>query len=346
MATSEAASPKMAGDRVDNFDSEPGKVRDQINKLKSDIDRLIAPDRIPPPDLGLVLFHMRMAEESLPKEQSQNEESKAWYDLVNAKLIYHQKIAPYLSGGPEEEMNLVKREIHRMWYELAVTQAHKPEINTANAADWLRWGETGLGPDPKQISYAMYCILRARGSLAKAQECVEKKYRGWMAITIEVVYLFLIPLTVIAYHWNTGMPYVDIVMAMTAQTVLHVPRHVFFWGFLGGASWCIYNAAHWSKRRLFDPYYLPWYIAHPWVSSVLGGASSLLIIGGLNSLTKGIEADKEVIPALLSLVSFIAGFSTHQVWKRLDKIVAKLFGGEDVERVRHEESQKEAHKVS
>jgi hypothetical protein len=343
MASSEAISTKMVGLGIDSFDSKPGQVRDQINELKSDIDRLIATDSIPL-DLGLVLFHLQLAEESLPKEHTQNEESKAWYDLVNAKLIYHQKMDPYFSVEPEKEMKLVKQEIGRMWYKVVIAQAHKPEINTAHAADWLRWGEVKLSQNQKDISYAMYCILRARGSLAKALECVEKKHRGWIAIAIGVFYLLLIPGTVVAYNLKTGMPYDDIVKVMSAETVLHVPRYVFLWGFLGGVSWCIYSAAHWTKRRLFDPHYLPWYIAHPWVSSVLGGASSLMIIGGLHSLTKGIEADKAVVPALLSLVSFLAGFSTHQFWKRLDKIVAKLFGGEDVERVRHEESQKEVHK--
>jgi hypothetical protein len=345
MASPKGISTKMTGGGVGSFDTKPGQVHDQINKLKSDIDMLNATNCNPPPDLGLVLYHMWLAEDSLQKEKSQKDELKAWYDLMNAKLIYHQKIAPYFSGEPNEEMNSVKQELRRMWYQVAIAQFHKPEINTAHAADWLRWGETRLNQDPKDISYAMYCILRARGSLAKAQECVEKKNRGLMAITIEVLYLLLIPVTVVAYHVNTGMLYADIVRNMTAETVLHVPRYVFFWGFLGGASWCIYNAAHWTKRRLFDPYYLPWYIAHPWVSSILGGASSLMIMGGLNSLTKGIEADKDVAPALLSLVSFIAGFSTHQVWKRLDKIVSKLFGGEDVERARHEESQKDVYKV-
>jgi hypothetical protein len=346
MASPEGLSTPMAGDGVGIFDSKPGQVHDQINKLKSDIEGLNATNCFPPPDLGLVLYHLWMAEESLRKKKSQKQELKAWYDLMNAKLIYHQEITPYFSGDPEDEMNSVKREIRRMWYQVAIAQFHKPEINTAHAADWLMWGETRLNQEPKDISYAMYCISRARGSLAKAQECVEKKHRGLMAITIEMLYLFLIPVTVVAYHANTGTAYFEIVKNMTAETVLHVPRYVFFWGFLGGASWCIYNAAHWAKRRLFDPYYLPWYIAHPWVSSLLGGASSLMIMGGLNSLTKGVEADKDVAPALLSLASFLAGFSTHQIWKRLDKIVAKLFGGEDVERVRHEESQKEVHKVS
>jgi hypothetical protein len=63
---------------------------------------------------------------------------------------------------------------------------------------------------------------------------------------------------------------------------------------------------------------------------VLGGAISPVIIGGLASLGEaGAGSTSEPRLALLSLVSFFAGFNTHKIWTLLDKTAAKLFGQED-----------------
>src|SRR5262249_40257888 len=277
---SEAASLKSAGPQANNNEQKSKSVLGQINELKSQIDGQIDSRHCPLQDLRLVLLHLRWAEDSLSKgptkrmirkRSSQDDESGAWYDLVKAKFLYRQiaehqekEIDPHVPDDLQRDVEQVKQAIHRMWYEVDETQRHKPEINTCNAADWLRWAEEALDKDGKRISYVMYCILRAQGSLTKAQECVEKKHRGWIAIRFGLAYLLAIRVTVIWYHLWTGEPYEALMKFGNPETILHVPRFVFLWGFLGGVSWCIYNAAYWSKQRLFDPYFLHWYIAHPW----------------------------------------------------------------------------------
>src|SRR5215510_10797781 len=129
MALLETSVPENASEYARKFESKPGDVRNQINKLKGEIESKIASDSPPAPGLDLVLFYLRLAEESLPEKPLRNKDSKSWYDLVNAKMIYHQKIMPYFSGGPNDKEKWVRQEIERAWHELAITQSHKPEIN-------------------------------------------------------------------------------------------------------------------------------------------------------------------------------------------------------------------------
>jgi hypothetical protein len=92
----------------------------------------------------------------------------------------------------------------------------------------------------------------------------------------------------------------------------------------------MYCAAYWAKRRLFDKHYILWYLAHPWLSAVLGGVVSLVILGGMASIggaENGLPSEPRM--ALLAIVSFFAGFNTHKVWKSLDQISAKLLGQEE-----------------
>lgn len=126
---------------------------------------------------------------------------------------------------------------------------------------------------------------------------------------------------------------------LTNTKVFQVPVFVILWGFLGGVAWCLYGAAYWSNRRLFDSHYFPWYIAHPWISAVLGAVMALLILGGLSSLGT-FDPTTDVGVALLSVVSFVAGFSTHKFWKLLDRSVAKLLGEKESERTIQEEAEK------
>jgi len=127
--------------------------------------------------------------------------------------------------------------------------------------------------------------------------------------------------------------------SIMADTTLKVPFYVFVWGFLGGVSWCIYCAAQAARFRLFDRYHLAWYFAHPWISAILGGAVACLVLGGLSGLGAMKSEDNVALATLLSLVSFVAGYSTTVVWKVLDKAVRKIFGDPDpIQRV-HEQAQ-------
>ena len=57
---------------------------------------------------------------------------------------------------------------------------------------------------------------------------------------------------------------------------------------------------------------------------MLGAAISLLIIGGMSSF--GAETQKPSGTALLSLLSFFAGFSTNLIWHVFDHRIRKLLG--------------------
>jgi hypothetical protein len=315
----------MPDDRTEHEAHSQVEIRKQISQLKTEIESQVANKDSSLLDLNLMLAQLQKAEDAL-----RTNHQKAWYELVKAKLIYYQKDSCYFSGMTDFNPDHVRRDLCRAWHQVAEAQRNIQGISTVNAADWLNWAEIAIKKEPPNISHAMYCLLRSQASLAKAEEFILKKNRGFIAIGIEVFYLLLIPTIVIIYHMVTKIDYGKIMSDGNIETILHVPRYVFMWGFLGG----------------FDPYYMAWYIAHPWVSAVLGGAVSLAISGGLNSLAKGgIDKDGPVITALLSLASFIAGFSTHQIWKRLDKMVSKSLGGEDEMHVSPVDPQKEIHKT-
>ena len=327
--------------------------------------------------LHMALSILRKAE-LLVRSRRPKKRAEAWYELKKAELLfYHQDSfcldgafkeqaeqalpagmgsTPLQSNGgaaekpeaktrPERETDRLRRGVDWMWHEVMLTQHQYPKINMSNVADWLKWGEASLNKKEPDILHAKCCLMRARASLAKAQECAEWERWGALAIFIELLYLFLVPFIVVVLARQVSE---DSVRAVgNFITALHVPRYAFFWGFLGGISWCLYNATYWTKRRLFDRHYLTWYMVHPWMSAVLGGVACLLFIGGLSSLTKSdFKFDSDVSSALLSLVSFFAGFSTHSFLRLLDRVVSKLFNSKASERSLHERSQKEVHRAS
>lgn len=230
-----------------------------------------------------------------------------------------------LSELPEkddgEARSILRKEIYNLWSRLDPVTDQEKIVNTTNCADWLTAGEELLKGEPLRRAHVMYCISRARFSLAKASECSKSRTSDMIALTVGFVYLIGLPLGIHVYaEWQDTT-----ISAVMKGAMVQVPFFVFVWGFLGGTSWSIYSAAYWSKRRLFDDSYLGWHVAHPFVSAVLGAAVSLVVLGGLTSLGDFVPGS---LPgsALLSLISFVAGFSTNTLWKYLDRTVRKLLG--------------------
>lgn len=246
-------------------------LQEQITKFKIEIEELLSQSESTlPPQMDEVLTRLQRAEKSASAD-----DPKAWYELAKAKLIFHKSGAVSMSELADGDVQALRQELYRVWGELNHVQRQKGNVNTTNAADWLNWGEKALEETRPNKSRAMYCIMRARYSLMKAQEFAEWDKWGYFAILLESLYLLGLPIGIFLYSSTMNMPLVDIM----TSAMLQVPFYVFVWGFLGGISWCIYSAAYWSKRRLFDRHYLAWYLAHPWISAVLGGAASLLVLG-------------------------------------------------------------------
>lgn len=305
------------------IDSSPKSMQNQIAEMKDEILKCLDGDSTVSFNINNVLEHLRKAEEAAGTGGSES-----WYELANAKFLFYGKDATCFSDLPDVDTKVLRNELYRTWQEILQVQRQHTHINPVNAADWLICGEKALEKDKPEKARTMYCIVRARFSLAKALECSRSNIWGLIAVLLECAYLFAIPIAVISYSAINKIPITDMGIRSFGEaiTILNVPRYVFFWGFLGGVSWCIYRAAYWAKRRLFDRYYFVWYVTHPFISAVLGGATSLLFIGGINSLSAGFSVNSQTGSALLSLISFFAGFSTNAIWKQLDNAASKIFG--------------------
>jgi hypothetical protein len=311
-------------------------VRQLIAEFKVKIDALLSDLLTPVPDMLWVLMHLEHAEKLagsvLPWRRAQ-----AWHELEQAKLAFRQALEMSTNGTqPTADVTNIKndmlwREWHDVKADLLIVQRRHAHVNIEDTINWLMWAEEALEKDKCDESRAMYCILQSRCSLVYAEECIKWTAQGLCAILIELAYLFLLPVGLLLYARSHGFTFesvvTDSVTVMMTGAVLHIPCYVYLWGFLGGTTWCLNYAALWSKKRLFDSHYLGWYIAHPWISAVLGGAVSLIILGGISSMSTTAPATPTAA-ALLSLVSFVAGFSTNSMWKLLDRTVRKILGDE------------------
>ena len=145
--------------------------------------------------------------------------------------------------------------------------ANEP-LTSTRAAGWLRRGEKALVQKTPDCVTAKYCTVMARYELIKAQESAKYYLLGYLAVLIESLYLGLTVALVVSI-FSSGTSLVE----LSNIKVFYVPVFVLVWGFLGGVAWCLYGAADWSNRRLFDGHYFPWYLAHPWISAVLSGSN-------------------------------------------------------------------------
>jgi hypothetical protein len=213
----------------------------------------------------------------------------------------------------------LRGEMDSFWHEINTMQRENKYIDTTIAGHWLQRAEQALQQQPPRISSARYYLLNGRFWLSRAEECSTTCKWGAIAIAIELVYLILMAIGI--YYSNESL------RTLGSNWLMIVPFHVVAWGFLGGVAWCMYSAAFWATRRLFDKNYLVYYIAHPWVSAVLGSAVSLLFFAGLAGLTSTAPGnDAFAFNATISVVSFVSGFSAKYSWQTLDRAIRKLFG--------------------
>ena len=240
--------------------------------------------------------------------------------------------APPKKGGngaaaPEREQappidsswQALRGELDSFWHEVNDLQHAKKDIDTTIVGYWLQRAEQALQQRPPRISYARHYLLNGRFWLGRAEECSTTCKWGVIAIAVELAYLILIVVGICYSNKN--------LRTMSSDWLMIVPLHVIAWGFLGGVAWCMYSAAFWTTRRLFNKHYLVWYIAHPWVSAVLGSAVSLLFFAGLAGLTPtDTQGVTLAFSATISVVSFVTGFSTKYFWQILDRAIRKLFG--------------------
>jgi hypothetical protein len=235
----------------------------------------------------------------------------------------------------------VRQQLDELWLDVAAMERNGQLVNTTLAADWLLLGERALSKE--QIPNARRCSLWALHWLRNAEKCASETKWGYLAIAVELAYLFL----------TLGAPILLILWAGTSREIssvqeglsrladfrlFEVPLFLFVWGFLGGIVWCLYSAAYWTRARLFSKQYVAWHIAHPWVSAVLGAGASFLVFAGLAGITgsaldiEQIRSSAEgtaypsVLMATLAVISFVAGFSTRHLWNILDQSVRRLFG--------------------
>lgn len=307
-------------------------VYEQIKELKKNLDEQLANGLSLPFQIDVVITHLRNAEKMAAEDPS-----IAWFEIVRAKIALHEGSSISLLELAQADPRVLRQELYKVWHELNEVQRQYRHVNTTNTADWLTWGEKSLEGNASEKSHVMYCIMRARYSLAKAQEFADWDKYGYLAIVLESLYLIGLPLAILSYARFVNAPATSIM----ASTMLQVPFYVFVWGFLGGVSWSIYSAAYWSKHRLFDRHYFSWYLVHPWVSAVLGGAVTLIAMGGLTSLG-AFNPNSQPGTSLLALISFVSGFSTNTLWKLLDTSVRKFFNIKKSSRNVHEKAHDES----
>jgi hypothetical protein len=136
--------------------------------------------------------------------------------------------SPRDTGLTASERQRLHEEINCVWHEAINIQREKGCINITNVGNWLVHAEKSLNDAPYPATQAMYCLLRARHSLAKAQEAATCEIWGYCVITVELLYLLTF---IIGRIWLHGD-----VERILAQQFHAVPLYVFIWGFLGGSG--------------------------------------------------------------------------------------------------------------
>jgi hypothetical protein len=327
-------------------------VQQRIYQFKNHVNQLLSPDNSSsPPHMEAVLKLLRRAETRAASPFA-SRRRLAWHELQQAQLALKQQLALRqpdagasirIDAQHADDPTFLRTELYDVWNELNELQRQHIHISATDTTDWLMWGREALEKQKPDTNRALYCIMRARCALVYAQECAEWTRWGFVVILLELFYLFLMPIAMYLYAQFNNMTVesvvVDSLATMSQSTALNIPCYVYVWGFLGGTAWCLNYAARWSKKRLFDRHYLAWYIAHPWISAVLGSAVSMIIIGGLAGISTH-SIDSPTAMALLSLVSFVAGFSTNSMWKLLDRNVRRVLGDEDPMQKQHRELHK------
>lgn len=164
---------------------------------------------------------------------------------------------------------------------------------------------------------------------------VKRRYYYFSAVVVVQLFYMLLLVCGFTYFYklkNFSLESIEI--ALRTEYLLNVPIFSFIWGFIGGICWCLYSFTYWVKRRMFNQDYVIWYMLCPIVSSMVGSVTTLVVLGGLttfgvpNTDSKGgpivLPEINYQLASILSIVSFLGGFSTQRFWTVLDSMVASI----------------------
>lgn len=299
-----------------------GTLQDELRKCWEDIQDAHASGRLTGSQLSQLCEHYQRAQ-----GYASQANALGWSELYRLRQLLDQLYPPGADQLPQATLQRLYQEVAGAWTSVRQAQEESPCPNITRVAKWLRLAEEALRATPPSPEVSSY-VLHVYQALAKAREGARWHRWSYLAIGIQLLYLFAVPMGL----WMASLqlsPWMNMKKDVLASTLFHTPFEVFVWGFLGGVCWCLYFACYWVKRRLFDCDYLAWYIAHPWLSAVLGGIISLLVGGGLASLSGQAASPSEARAVILVVMSFVAGFSTNRIWKFLDHTLCKLLGSDD-----------------
>ncbi len=261
----------------------------------------------------------------------------------------------------------VRNKIDQLWSEVTIFQHDNPGFNANLVAERLCKAETALGRQDELL--AKRCLVDATYWMAQRERSAKvlnpSAWNVWLVIAVEMAYISAALLLMFVFGhlrpaaWFelpfagqflsrhlAGQPGLgDVVLHLitrgaatqadtltAANTLYGAPVYALLWGFVGGATWCLDAASYWAFKRTFDVHFLPWYVVHPIVSGMLGGAVTLLLLAGFASIAQignGSYQETMTLRAVISVVSFSVGVSTHYIWRKLDRTLRKVLGESD-----------------
>lgn len=221
-----------------------------------------------------------------------------------------------------------------------------PNADITIVTDYLMFSAQALekpGQTDLELAKAYYARAKMWCARLNRKESDERAWDGFWAITIQFIYLGLLIFWATNFYGSRlnllplDLPWLDNTADIARATIrsteaIGIPFYALVWGFLGGIAWCLYSATYWMGKGLFNSNYFGWYVALPFISALLGAATSTVILAGYTAVAVP-EADAAgsltqlpfAVVATLCLVSFVAGYSARSIWKLLDRTMRKIF---------------------
>ncbi|MBI1298802.1 hypothetical protein GC175_28030 [bacterium] len=255
--------------------------------------------------------------------------------------------------------------------ELRAVQESEQGTNIGSATDWALIGQRAI--ENRKHAEAWRSFVQARYELQKARQAYRWDHQvvGWLCVLLQIVYL--LTLALIPYLVGTLLTDQQIAGAcfpaksdaeaviiglglerwlgeshqsypywvrywcgnrlLLELQIFRVPVTFFAGGFLGGILWCMYNGIGRVASRRFDHFFAIWYFAHPFVSSILGGAvaylffSGAIVVSGYDEVaTQAADQVPIALYATIFLTALAAGFSAKYIWQKLDSFVRERLG--------------------
>ena len=116
-------------------------------------------------------------------------------------------------------------------------------------------------------------------------------------------------------------------VAAAARSPFRLYAYIFCAGGLGAVVYCIRGFYKHVSIGDYSPSYVYWYIFRPWIGTVLGMVSYLLIVGGLMVFESGTPASGSLRgKALFLAIAFLAGFSSNEFIMKMNTVSKAIFG--------------------